>query len=158
MNHCFICTISPVRRGNVRQTDKQTHSLSRNIMPVISLAALEDFGSFRHLPQETHYPSRIYILFNICQTFINYALMKCSTVLGDGANEDRDFWLLSDAPLFDSNVRALDHALLTIITLVSGHVATSGSPAGGGHATGHKWPPSITAMAYKVLNVWHIIP
>lgn len=72
-------------------------------MPVISLAAMEDFGSFRHLPQERHYPSRIYILFNICQTFINYALMKCSTVLGDGANEDIDFLLLSDTSLLDFN-------------------------------------------------------
>lgn len=70
------------------QTDKQMHSLRRNIMHVITLAVSKDFGSFRHLPQERHYASRIYILFNICQTFINYTLMKCSTVLGDGANED----------------------------------------------------------------------
>lgn len=33
----------------------------------------------------------IYMLFNICQTFINYKLMKCSTVLGDQVNEDIDF-------------------------------------------------------------------
>lgn len=54
-------------------------------------SSIEDFGSFRHLPQERHYASHIYILFNICQTFINYKLMKCSTVLGDQANEDIDF-------------------------------------------------------------------
>lgn len=55
-------------------------------------SSIEYFGSFRHLPQERHYAPHIYILFNICQTFINYKLMKCSTVLGDQANEDIDFW------------------------------------------------------------------
>lgn len=91
MNHWFICTISHVRWGNMFQTDRQMHSLRRTIMHGIIPASIEDFGSFRHLPQETHYASHIYILFNICQTFINYKLMKCSTVLGDETNEDIDF-------------------------------------------------------------------
>lgn len=48
-------------------------------------------GHFAIPRRKRHYASHIYILFNICQTFINYKLMKCSTVLGDRANEDIDF-------------------------------------------------------------------
>lgn len=53
------------------------------------------FGSFLHLPQKRHYASHIYIPCNICQTFINYKLMKCSTVLwyhSNGHMEHYEFW------------------------------------------------------------------
>lgn len=77
--------------GNMFRTDKQMHSLRRNIMHVISLAVSKTLGHFAISRRKTHYAAHIYILFNICQTFINYKLMKCSTVLGDRANEDIDF-------------------------------------------------------------------
>ncbi len=35
-------------------------------------SSIEDFGSFRHLPQERHYASHIYILFNICHIHHRY--------------------------------------------------------------------------------------
>lgn len=52
-----------------------------------NLAGRVGCGSFARPPQKTHYPFHIYILFNICQTFINYKLMKCSTVFTDHTNE-----------------------------------------------------------------------
>lgn len=77
--------------GNMFQTDRRMHSLRRTIMHVISVAVSKTLGHFSISRRKTHYASHIYILFNICQTFINYKLMKCSTVLGDQANEDIDF-------------------------------------------------------------------
>ena len=76
------------------------HSLRSNIMHVISVAGSRRLWVISPSPAGKHItPSHIYILFSICQTFINYKLMKCSTVLGDGANEDIDFSLLSDTSL-----------------------------------------------------------
>lgn len=60
-------------------------------MHVISVAGSRTLGHFSISRRKHITPSHIYILFNICQTFINYKLMKCSTVLGDAANEDIDF-------------------------------------------------------------------
>lgn len=77
------------------QIDKQMHSLRRNIMHVISVAVSKTLGHFAISRRKDIMPSHIYILFNICQTFINYKLMKCSTVLGDQANEDIDFCFLT---------------------------------------------------------------
>lgn len=59
-----------------------------------TLGDIIQFGSLCGLPQKIHYVSHIYILSNICQTIINYKLMKCCGVFGDPTNEDIYLFLI----------------------------------------------------------------
>lgn len=86
------------RLGNVLCMEKAQFEQG-GIIRVITLAATLDFGSFLHLPQKRHYASHIYIPCNICQTFINYKLMKCSTGLRDHSNEHMDYYVHFDTSL-----------------------------------------------------------
>lgn len=94
MNHWFVCTISHVGWGNVRTNRRANAQFEETYNARDHSSSIKRLWVISPSPAgNTLRLSRIYILFNICQTFINYTLMKCSTVLGDAANEDIDFFL-----------------------------------------------------------------
>ncbi len=91
LSHWFMCTIS--HDGSEMCCAWWKHSLSRGNNSCDHSSSNTVFGSFLHLPQKRHYASHIYIPCNICQTFINYKLMKCSTALWDHSNEHMGYYV-----------------------------------------------------------------
>lgn len=63
----------------------------RSIILVISVPATKTLGHFSISRRKDITPPYIYIIYDICQTFINYKLMKCTTAPRDCINAHVEF-------------------------------------------------------------------
>lgn len=138
--------------GNVLCTVKAQFEQGNNSCDHSSSNA--DFGSFLHLPQKRHYASHIYIPCNICQTFINYKLMKCSTALWEHSNEHMEYYVNFDTSLltlmsFASSRSIKQHYICAVTVTVWPAEGIDTQP-------GNKWPTDGERNKEELCMTWDL--